>query len=135
MGPGQDGVQCNMTNTMNTPIESLEITYPLRVESYELREGSSGAGMNRGGLGVRRALRVIGHEARVSLQTDRRKFAPYGLHGGADGQPGQNSVIDIDGVRQEKPGKASFNLEAGEIVTVETPGGGGWGALQPEAAE
>ncbi|MCZ6532069.1 MAG: hydantoinase B/oxoprolinase family protein, partial [SAR324 cluster bacterium] len=61
MGPGQDGVQCNMTNTMNTPIEALEITYPLRVERYELREGSAGAGRNRGGLGLVRALRVIGH--------------------------------------------------------------------------
>lgn len=128
MGPGQDGVQCNMTNTMNTPIESLEITYPLRVECYELREGSSGAGENRGGLGVRRALRIIGHEARVSLQTDRRRFAPYGLHGGADGLPGQNSITDQAGVRHEKPGKASFTLEDGEVVMVETPGGGGWGA-------
>jgi N-methylhydantoinase B len=135
MGPGQDGVQCNMTNTMNTPIESLEITYPLRVEAYELREGSSGAGLNRGGLGVRRALRVIGHEARVSLQTDRRKFAPYGLHGGADGTPGQNSITNRAGVSQEKPGKASFSLQADEIVMVETPGGGGWGAPVREAAE
>ncbi|MFZ4807948.1 MAG: hydantoinase B/oxoprolinase family protein [Hyphomicrobiaceae bacterium] len=128
MGPGQDGVQCNMTNTMNTPIESLEITYPLRVECYELREGSSGAGRNRGGLGVRRALRIVGHEARVSLQTDRRLFAPYGLHGGADGMPGQNSITDHAGTRHDKPGKASFTLEDGEIVMVETPGGGGWGA-------
>jgi len=135
MGPGQDGVQCNMTNTMNTPIESLEITYPLRVESYELCEGSSGSGHNRGGLGVRRALRVIGHEARVSLQTDRRKFAPYGLHGGADGRRGQNCIFDRDGVRHDKPGKASFTLEADEIVMVETPGGGGWGAPTRKAAE
>lgn len=135
MGDGQDGVQCNMTNTMNTPIESLEITYPLRVESYELREGSSGAGLNRGGNGVRRALRVIGHEARVSLQSDRRKFAPYGLHGGADGSPGKNSITDRSGVKHEKPGKASFNLFADEVVMLETPGGGGWGAPVREAAE
>jgi N-methylhydantoinase B len=135
MGAGQDGVQCNMTNTMNTPIEALEITYPLRVESYELREGSSGAGQHRGGNGVRRALRVIDHEARVSLQSDRRKFAPYGLHGGASGKPGENSTIDQSGTRQIRPGKASFSLQADEIVIVDTPGGGGWGAPGREAAE
>jgi N-methylhydantoinase B len=135
MGPGQDGVQCNMTNTMNTPIESLEITYPLRVECYELREGSSGEGLNRGGLGVRRALRIVGHEARVSLQTERRKFAPYGLHGGKDGTPGKNSTTDANGVRQDRPGKASFSLHSDEIVMVETPGGGGWGTVARAAAE
>lgn len=135
MGTGQDGVQCNMTNTMNTPIESLEITYPIRVECYELREGSSGAGLNRGGLGVRRALRAIDHDARVSLQADRRKFPPYGLHGGGAGQTGRNAVIHSNGVREEKPGKASFTLEPGEVVIVETPGGGGWGAPLQQAAE
>jgi N-methylhydantoinase B len=135
MGPGQDGVQCNMTNTMNTPIESLEITYPLRVECYELREGSSGEGLNRCGLGVRRALRIVGHEARVSLQTERRKFAPYGLHGGKDGTPGKNSTTDANGVRQDRPGKASFSLHSDEIVMVETPGGGGWGTVARAAAE
>ena len=128
MGPGQDGVQCNMTNTMNTPIEALEITYPLRVERYELREGSAGAGRNRGGRGLVRALRVIGHEARISLQSDRRRFAPYGLHGGAEGAPGRNLVINREGEISEKPGKASFTLEDGEMIVVETPGGGGWGA-------
>jgi len=127
MGPGQDGVQCNMTNTMNTPIESLEITYPLLVEAYELREGSGGPGQHRGGHGVRRALRVIGHEARVTLSTERRIFAPYGLHGGADGARGKNSTTDKDGTRHEQPGKATFTLGDGEIVMVETPGGGGWG--------
>ena len=81
-----DGVQCNMTNTMNTPVEALEISYPLRVERYELREGSGGAGRHRGGHGVVRALTVIDHDARVSLQSDRRRFPPYGLHGGADGK-------------------------------------------------
>ncbi len=127
MGKGDDGIQCNMTNTMNTPIEALEITYPLRVERYELREGSSGAGRNRGGNGLIRAIRMIGHEARVSLQSERRRFAPYGLGGGGDGQRGRNSVIHRDGRIEEVPGKASLTLGPDEIIIVETPGGGGWG--------
>ena len=128
MGPGQDGVQCNMTNTMNTPIEALEITYPLCVERYELREGSAGPGKHRGGLGVVRSLRVIDHQARISIQSDRRLYGPYGLHGGGDGMPGRNSRIDINGVETACPGKASLTLQAGEVIMVETPGGGGWGA-------
>jgi N-methylhydantoinase B len=127
MGPGMDGVQCNMTNTMNTPVEALEISYPLRVERYELWEGSGGAGRHRGGNGVIRALRVLDHDARVSLQSDRRKFSPYGLHGGSDGKPGRNFVIGRDGREKPYPGKATLTLESGEVVVVETPGGGGWG--------
>lgn len=128
MGDGQDGVQCNMTNTMNTPIEALEITYPLRVERYELREGSGGAGRYRGGLGVVRSLRMIDHQARISLQSDRRLHGPYGLHGGGDGSPGKNSRMDVEGVETACPGKASLTLEADELIIVETPGGGGWGS-------
>ena len=130
MGAGQDGIQCNMTNTMNTPVEALEITYPLRVERYELREDSSGPGRHRGGLGVVRALRVLGHEARVSLQSDRRRFQPYGLNGGSPGQCGRNRVIDAQGGVHEQPGKTTLTLRADETVVVETPGGGGWGATQ-----
>jgi N-methylhydantoinase B len=97
MGQGDDGIQCNMTNTMNTPVEALEITYPLRVERYELREGSAGPGKHRGGNGLIRAIRILDHTARVSLQSERRRFAPYGLHGGGDGRPGRNAVIHADG--------------------------------------
>src|SRR5580704_7994297 len=127
MGPGDDGIQCNMTNTMNTPVEALEITYPLRVERYELREGSAGNGKHRGGNGLVRAIRMIDHTARVSLQCERRRFAPYGLHGGADGKPGHNYVRQKDGAIREEPGKASLSLRPDEIIVVETPGGGGWG--------
>ncbi len=126
-GPGDDGIQCNMTNTMNTPIEALEITYPLRVERYELREGSAGAGKHRGGEGLVRAIRVLGHEARVSLQSERRRFAPYGLEGGSDGRTGRNYTVKRDGTIVEQKGKASLTLGPDEIVVVETPGGGGWG--------
>jgi N-methylhydantoinase B len=127
MGKGDDGIQCNMTNTMNTPIEALEISYPLRVERYELREGSAGAGKHRGGEGLVRAIRVLDSEARVSLQSERRRFAPYGLGGGKDGECGRNSVVHCNGKVEEVPGKASLTLGAGEVVVVETPGGGGWG--------
>jgi N-methylhydantoinase B len=126
MGPGDDGIQCNMTNTMNTPVEALEITYPLRVERYELRDGSAGVGKHRGGNGLVRAIRAVGGETRVSLQCERRRFAPYGLHGAADGQRGRNSVIHLDGAVEEVPGKASLTLARDEVVVVETPGGGGW---------
>jgi N-methylhydantoinase B len=128
MGPGDDGIQCNMTNTMNTPVEALEITYPLRVERYELREGSAGNGKYRGGNGLVRAIRVLDHEARVSLQCERRRFAPYGLHGGADAKPGRNAVVRADGSVEEVPGKASLTLGRDDVVIVETPGGGGWGS-------
>jgi len=127
MGPGDDGIQCNMTNTMNTPVEALEITYPLRVERYELREGSAGLGKHRGGEGLTRAIRILDHTARVSLQSERRRFAPYGLHGGSDGKPGRNAIIHADGTVEEAPGKATLSVGPGEIVVVETPGGGGWG--------
>jgi N-methylhydantoinase B len=113
---------------MNTPIEALEITYPLRVERYELREGSGGAGRHQGGQGVVRSLRVIDHQARISLQSDRRLHGPYGLHGGSDGMPGKNSRMDVQGGEVACPGKASLTLEAGELIIVETPGGGGWGS-------
>jgi N-methylhydantoinase B len=128
MGPGDDGIQCNMTNTMNTPVEALEITYPLRVERYELRHGSSGAGKNRGGNGLVRAIRILDHEARVSLQCERRRFAPYGLHGGSDGKPGHNYVLRHDGHTDEARGKESLTLASDDVIVVETPGGGGWGA-------
>ena len=127
MGPGQDGIQCNMTNTMNTPIEALEISYPLRVERYELREGSAGAGKNRGGMGVVRTIRVVDHDARVSIQSDRRILRPYGLHGGEDGRAGRNYSSNLGGAIVEQPGKTTLTLHAGDSITMETPGGGGWG--------
>lgn len=128
MGPGMSGVHANMSNTYNTPIESLEISYPLRCTRYELRTGSGGEGQHRGGDGVIRAIEIVGHDARVSLQTDRRRFAPYGLHGGTDGLSGQNWVKDSDGSTHAGPPKGSLSLSDGEGVVLETPGGGGWGA-------
>jgi len=120
-GPGPSGVHVGMTNTRNTPIEALELEYPMRVERYELAEGSGGAGRHRGGDGIVRAVRVL-EQASLSLLTDRRRHAPQGSRGGASGRPGRNL---LDG--EELPAKVSRDLAAGAVVTVVTPGGGGYG--------
>src|SRR5690606_21430045 len=109
-GPGQSGVQINMTNTMNTPIESLEIAYPLRVDRYELREHSGGDGLYRGGDGVIRTIKPVGHNARVSFSSDRRKHQPYGLHGGEPGLAGRNIVYDGSGEGRDQPSKCSLTV-------------------------
>ena len=123
---GIDGIHSHMTNTLNTPIEALEIAYPLRVERYELRQGTGGNGRFRGGLGVRRDIRCLCPDARVSLLTERRFHRPYGLAGGEPGEPGENALIR-DGEEFALPAKGSVNLAIGEIISVRTPGGGGHG--------
>jgi N-methylhydantoinase B len=120
-GPGPSGVQVGMTNTLNTPIEALELEYPMRVERYELADGSGGAGAHAGGDGIVRSVRVL-EPASLSLLTDRRRHAPQGADGGEPGSPGRNLV---DG--EELPPKVSRDLPAGAVVTVITPGGGGMG--------
>lgn len=131
---GASGIHTHMTNTLNTPAEALEYAYPLRVGRSELREGSGGAGRWRGGDGIRRDL-VLLHPARVSLLSDRRRFSPYGLDGGEPGAPGRNLRRRPDGEWQELPGKCSVEMEAGEVLRVETPGGGGHGSPGAPAAE
>ena len=122
---GMSGVHTNMTNSLNTPAEALEYAYPLRVREYRLRIDSGGAGKQRGGDGVVREIETL-VPARMSLLADRRKRGPYGLHGGTDGKAGTNVII-----RQNHPlkisAKGSHQLEAGDRIRVETPGGGGWG--------
>jgi N-methylhydantoinase B len=120
-GPGPSGVHVGMSNTLNTPIEALELDAPMRVERYELLDGSGGEGAHRGGDGLVRAIRVL-EPASLSLLTDRRRHAPQGLHGGGPGRPGRNLLNG-----EELPAKTSRSLAAGDVVTVETPGGGGWG--------
>jgi N-methylhydantoinase B len=114
-----------MSNTLNTPIEALELDFPMRVERYELLDGSGGDGRHRGGDGIVRELRVL-EPATLSLVTDRRRHAPQGLEGGGPGRPGRNLVNG-----EVVPAKATRGLAAGDVVTVETPGGGGWGRLEP----
>lgn len=124
---GVDGIHSHMTNTLNTPIEALEIAYPLRVERYELRQGSGGEGQYRGGMGIRRDIRSLGHDARVSLLTERRVSRPYGLAGGEPGRLGENVLIR-DGEEIALPAKGSVTLSCGEIISIRTPGGGGYGS-------
>lgn len=123
---GIDGIQCHMTNTLNTPIEALEIAYPLRVERYELRPDSCGAGRWRGGLGIRRDIRLVGHRARLSLLGDRRITRPYGIFGGQPGDNGSQSII-VHGQEQPTSAKGSVVLEPDSVISVRTPGGGGYG--------
>jgi N-methylhydantoinase B len=119
---GPSGVHVAMSNTLNTPIEALELAYPLRVQRYALRLGSGGAGRRRGGDGVVRELRVV-EACRLSVLTQRRLRAPRGIAGGEDGLPGLNL---LDG--ELLPPRATRRLEAGDLLRVETPGGGGYGA-------
>ncbi len=126
---GEDGIHTHMTNTANTPIEALELAYPLRVEAYELIEGSGGAGRFSGGRGIRRAIRILTDHATLSIQSDRRKYPPHGLAGGADGRAGRNYLLR-QGKRTALPAKATLALEQDDLVVIETPGGGGYGAAQ-----
>jgi N-methylhydantoinase B len=119
---GTSGVHVAMSNTFNTPVEALELSYPLRVERYALRTGSGGTGRHRGGDGVVRELRILA-PCRLSLLTQRRAVAPRGLRGGGDGLPGRNFLNG-----EVLPAIASLDLEPGDLLRVETPGGGGWGA-------
>ncbi|MEW5872808.1 MAG: hydantoinase B/oxoprolinase family protein [Chloroflexota bacterium] len=122
---GPSALHSHMTNTLNTPVEALEYAYPLRVLCYQVRRGSGGRGRYRGGDGIRRDLQTL-VEAEVTLLSERRKLAPYGLDGGEPGQPGQNLLLR-DGQEQPLPGKGSFELQAGDILSIRTPGGGGLG--------
>jgi N-methylhydantoinase B len=128
--PGLDGisgVQTHMTNSLNTPVEALEYAYPFRVRRYSYRAGSGGAGRFRGGDGLIREIELLA-PAQVTLLADRRKFRPWGLEGGEDGAPGRAVVTKgATGEEIELPGKCSLQLEAGDVLRIETPGGGGWG--------
>jgi N-methylhydantoinase B len=124
--PGISGVHTHMTNSLNTPAEALEYSYPLRVRQYSLRPGSGGDGRHRGGDGIIREIEVL-TEAEVTLLSDRRARGPWGLSGGADGAPGDASVVRADGSVEKLAGKSNVRLDEGERIRVETPGGGGWG--------
>ena len=118
---GPSGVHVAMSNTFNTPAEALELAYPLRVERYELRRGSGGDGLHRGGDGIVRELRIL-EPCRLSLLSQRRALAPRGARGGEDGQPGRNFLNG-----EELPAIANLDLKPGDLLRIETPGGGGWG--------
>jgi len=118
-GPAGDGlsaVHVHMTNTLNTPIEALEYAYPFRVRRYALRRGSGGRGQHCGGQGLIRDIEFL-------------VPCPYGLRGGEPGKPGRNLLIR-EGRGQELPGKAEVRVQAGDILSLRTPGGGGWGSAE-----
>ena len=120
-GPGPSGVHVGMSNTLNTPVEALELEFPLRVVRSELLYGSGGDGLHRGGDGVVREILLL-EPATLSLLTDRRRHAPRGAAGGEPGRPGRN-LLNGEGL----PAKATRGLRSSDVVTIETPGGGGWG--------
>jgi N-methylhydantoinase B len=123
---GVSGVHTHMTNSLNTPAEALEYSYPLRVRSYSLRAGSGGRGEFRGGDGIVREIEVL-TDCEVTLLADRRSRGPWGLSGGEDGAVGKATVLRQDGSSESMPGKFSTRLRQGERIRIETPGGGGWG--------
>ena len=139
-GPGESAMQVHMTNTRNTPVESLEHAYPLRVQSLRVRRGSGGRGRHAGGDGLERTLELL-VPARVTVIAERRVRGPYGLAGGEPGAPGETHVrwpaLAGSGVarptgrrarRAERmPGKFTIDAPQGTLLTVASPGGGGWG--------
>ncbi|MCW3099535.1 MAG: hypothetical protein JWL77_5153 [Chthonomonadaceae bacterium] len=126
LGPGLSAVHSHMTNTRNTPVEALESHYPMRVLEYAVVRGTGGAGAHEGGAGLIRRVQLLA-ECRVSLLTERRVHAPFGTHGGRSGASGMNIRIPLGGSAETLPGKWSGDCASGTVVTVQTPGGGGWG--------
>ena len=120
---GPSGVHVAMSNTLSTPTEALELGYPLRIEKHALRLGSGGAGRHRGGDGVVREFRVL-EPCRVSIVSERRRRGPSGARGGEDGVPGLNRWNGA-----ALPAKVTRSLEPGDVIRIETPGGGGFGDM------
>ncbi len=122
---GSSAVHSHMTNTLNTPIEALEYAYPLRLQQYAIRKGSGGRGLHSGGDGLIRQVQVLA-DVQITLLSERRKLPPYGLSGGKPGRPGLNRLLR-QGQEIPLPSKGTFDLHPGDILSIETPGGGGWG--------
>ena len=136
-GPDRDGVdaiQVHMTNTLNTPIEALELDFPFEVMGYGVRQDSGGLGLYRGGHGLVREFRFQ-DTATVSMLSERRHIAPWGLHGGAPGQRGKNTLKRADGSIEILPGKFTIECQMGDTLHIATPGGGGWGVFPPTSRD
>jgi len=122
---GTSGVQTHMTNTLNTPVEVIENVLPIKVLEYRLRKKSGGEGAYKGGDGIIRKMQFL-INATVSMLSDRRKNQPYGLHGGKPGKCGEN-LLCSDNKEQELSSKFLISVKKGDVLTIKTPGGGGWG--------
>jgi N-methylhydantoinase B len=123
---GISGIHTHMTNTLNTPVEALEFTFPLRLKRYALRRGSGGPGKYRGGDGLVRDVEFL-TPARVTILSERRRFPPPGFHGGHPGQTGENLLLRGGYEEVQLAGKETLDVAAGDILSIRTPGGGGWG--------
>ena len=133
---GKDGVQVHITNTSNLPVEAIEMEYPLRVEEYSLVVDSGGAGRWRGGLGLRRVVRPVGHVCEFSGAGERFRRGPPGIFGGEAGRAGAFRLLRADGSMENLPGKlTSLILHPGDAVAVETPGAGGYGSPKERPRE
>ena len=124
-GKGASAVHSHMTNTLNTPVEALEYVYPFRVTRYEVRSKSGGQGTFHGGDGLRREYEFL-QKAHVTILSERRTRGPYGVAGGLPGHPGKNQ-LQSEGETHELPSKCRLEVQAGDILRIETPGGGGYG--------
>ncbi len=121
---GLSGVHVHMSNTLNTPVEALEMQFPFQIKEYALIEGSGGEGKFCGGDGIVREYELL-REATVTMLSERRRHTPWGLDGGAPGRKGQNILISEDGQKTNLPGQFTLRLKAGTRLRIETPGGGG----------
>lgn len=124
---GADGVHVHMTNTMNTPIETIETSYPLRLNKYELRADSGGPGKWRGGVGIERSWLLLADNATVSILAERHKIAPWGLRGGREAAKGEFFLASTDGTQTKISSKTTFKMKKGDTLIIRTPGGGGYG--------
>jgi N-methylhydantoinase B len=135
---GVDAIQAHMTNTLNTPIEVLERTFPLRVTRYEFADDTAGAGRQRGGAGLVRALQVRAGSATISLLGERHAVRPRGSAGGGAGAPGRHTLIaagdEGEPTMRTLPAKVTLQVNAGETLVVQTAGGGGYGPAGERAA-
>src|SRR2546422_1865125 len=125
---GVDGIHSHMTNTLNTPVEALESAYPLRIRRYELVRGSGGRGRSRGGLGIRRDTEVLAEGSTISLMGERQRRGPYGLFGGKSGSPGVYGIVRRNRITSLSS-KTTISAKGGDVLTVTTPGGGGYGTI------
>jgi 5-oxoprolinase (ATP-hydrolysing) len=124
---GADAVHTHMTNTRLTDPEVIELRYPVRIREFSVRRGSGGAGQHRGGHGIVRRIEFL-RELEVSLLGQRRgPYAPYGQAGGQPGALGRNTLLRADGTTEPLPARVQFTARLGDMLVIETPGGGGWG--------
>jgi N-methylhydantoinase B len=132
---GVDGIHVNMTNTMNTPIETLEAYSPLEFKAYRLRRDSGGAGKYRGGCGIERIWTLTSAKATLSIMAERNKIQPWGLAGGLGGATGEYILVKSDGTEIRLPSKCTVSVARGDTLIIKTPGGGGYGNPRDRSSE